>query len=145
MKTAYLVSILLMLALPAFGEQKPNFSGTWKLNATESKFPSGNPPVMTRFVEHKGATLHLKIVRDNNGSPSVTEAKTTIGEANPENPVNAVWAGSVLVVTFVSSQQGITQTERWKLDEVGKRTVAETLIQSTDGTERKQLRVFDKQ
>ncbi len=144
MKTAPLITTLRMLALPAFGDQKPNFSGTWKLNGTASKFPNGNPPVMTRTVEQKGDSLHYKMERDINGTKSGFDIEVSIGDANPEAAATAVWEGAVLVVTLISAPQHLRQIEHRKLVEGGKRLIDETLVKRDDGTETKILRVFDK-
>jgi len=137
---------MLLASLPVFGQAKPNFTGTWKLNITESQYPNkdGMPTSLVRTVDHKGDSLRYKVEREFNGKKDGFDAEVTIGDANLEANIVAAWDGSVLVTTLTTAQ-GVKQIEHWKLAEGGKKISDQTVVRRTDGTETNILRVFDKQ
>lgn len=129
------VDLLLFLAVTTVFAQsnaKPNFSGTWVLNARASKLELKNPPVASTFtIQHEEPNFHLKRThvyargkRDTWGIDLVTDGKhEVVRKDGPNRDVTRMyWDNSVLVldekVTAPDGSFG-TNVVRYTLSENG--------------------------
>ncbi len=120
----------LLVALPGAAQDKPNFSGTWKLNAAKSDYgPIPAPEKLQRTIKHSDPDLNISTTQTGQQGESTTElVYTTDGKPvtnkTPRGEVtgNAKWDGNVLVIASKREMQGaeITTNERWTLSEDGK-------------------------
>ncbi len=121
--------ILAALALScAFAQSKPDFSGTWKLNASKSDFgpmAASAPANATRTIQHKDPELKYTLETETpNGTRKQdlayktdgSKSKNTMGRAGEVESV-ATWKGEILTITSEREIQGakITQVESWTL------------------------------
>ncbi len=144
-----------LTGLVCLGADKPNFSGSWKINNAKSDFgpmPSG-PEKFERTIDHKDPELKMKTVQSFQGNERTSEVtytidgtehavKTAMGEAQ----VTATWKGNNLEVVSKREIQGneIKSVEVWTLSEDGKTLTTESTINSPQG-EFKLKFVLDKQ
>ena len=121
------VTFVLVVALAgAVGAQiRPDFSGTWKLNADRSKFASEAPAnVIVRF-ENDGRILHETLTTARSGFKSTTKLIYNLdgGEivnhvGDEEIKATAKWDGETLVLEW--KDQGGTSTRRFAMAKDGK-------------------------
>src|SRR2546421_7225955 len=121
------VTFVLVVALAgAVGAQiRPDFSGTWKLNADRSKFASEAPAnVIVRF-ENDGRILHETLTTARSGFKSTTKLIYSLdgGEivnhvGDEEIKATAKWDGETLVLEW--KDQGGTSTRRFAMAKDGK-------------------------
>jgi hypothetical protein len=125
---------------------RPDFTGTWRLNAAQSNYPNKNaiPSKLLKIVEMKGESLHYIVERDLAGKSSRMDLQLTIGVTDPDSNVTARWDGSTMVVELVSTD-GVRQIEHWTLEPGGKRLTDHTVIQQPGKPEAEILRVYEKQ
>jgi len=127
MKAVFAIAALASLAMAA---DKPNFTGSWKLDPDKSTFgPMPPPSSMTRKIEHTEPALNLTEERSGpQGDQSLvfkysTDGKETTNElmGNPVKAV-AVWDGGALVINMKADFGGneIKLTDKWTLSEDGK-------------------------
>jgi hypothetical protein len=137
---------LLVGAGLAFAETKPDFSGVWVLNKTESAYPNpaSMPTKLTRSVRHDGSSLEYEVEQVVNGKTVKSDVEVTIGHSAPGDPAVAEWKGSMLNVTL-HRKDGAKQLESWSLSADRKRFVNEIVITKADGGEAKIHLVFDRQ
>jgi hypothetical protein len=94
-----------------FAQDKPNFSGTWKLNVERSDFGPGHSRfAQTDVIEQSGQTIKISIAFDANEETRqytvtlVTDGKEISAPADAREPgatlqtVSSSWEGAVLVV-----------------------------------------------
>lgn len=134
---------------------KPNYSGTWKLNASKSDFgPIPGPDSRTDVIDHNDPMLKVSTAQDGGaqGKQEYTLSLTTDGKEATNTPGGlelksiAGWEANNLVVNtklkFQDNDVAIKTT--WQLSEDGK-----TLIQSAHLTtpmgELDQKMIFEKQ
>jgi hypothetical protein len=84
---------------------RPDFTGTWRLNAAQSNYPNRNaiPSKLLKIVEMKGNSLHYIVERELAGKSSRMDLQLTIGETDPDSNVTARWDGSTMVVELLST------------------------------------------
>src|SRR5947199_181114 len=71
------MSVIVAMATAAMAAEKPNFSGTWKINLKKSDFgPVPPDPALVRTVSHKGSALSIE---DRGGSSAYTWKYVTDG------------------------------------------------------------------
>ena len=135
-------------AAALFAQARPDFSGTWRLNREQSRYPNpaGMPAKLLKIVELKGDVLHYIIERDLKGDGKIerTDVEVEIGEGSDDSSVTARWDNRTLVVTLVT-QTGFRQIEHWELDASGRRLTDRTVVRRPDGSEDTVLRVYDKE
>ncbi len=151
------VVVLAALSLPvlARAQDKPNFTGKWKLNAEKSDFGGIQRPDSAGYViRHSGANLSLDYTQDGHNShvDIISDGDERVTESNPDTEIwtRVFWAGPVL--TFESRQKarpahespGVRWTSRWSLSPDGKVLIIQKHFTSPDG-ELTQKLVFDKQ
>jgi hypothetical protein len=138
-------------AAPAYSQEKPNFSGTWKLNVQKSNFGSDPAPEsVTATVEQKDD--HLKDIADGvvNGQPFHEEMDVPIdGKEHPapvEFPATVMmkWDGPALVMVLKSDDGSFVMTARLRLSADGKTVTREVERKSPEG-ESKHEEIYEKQ
>jgi hypothetical protein len=152
-----LLSITFVLALPlitAVAQQKPDFSGTWKLNVAKSDFGAlPGPESRTDVITHKDPSLSVNVTQEGaDGKQQYTANYTTDGK----EAVNQIsgrdvkstlkWAGSTLSMTskLVYNGAEVTGELTWTLSADGKTRTVTIHYASTMG-ETDQKLVFEKQ
>ncbi len=139
----------------AMAADKPNFSGSWKLNNAKSDFgpmPQG-PEKFERKVDHKDPEMKVSTTQSMQGNERTTDSAYTIdGKENDIQmgpataKVTATWKESILEVVAKRDIQGnaITSAEKWALSADGKVLTVDTEITTPQG-EFKLKFVMDKQ
>lgn len=149
-----LIAILLLLGCSAaIAADKPNFSGTWKLNADKSDFgPMPKPERVDFVLLHKDPELNVKSTALTQAGEVTNEVKILTDGTEFTNDLHgqqikgtAKWEGKTLVVTQKASVQGteIVVTQKWTMSEDGKSLTQEVSISGPQG-ELKQKAVLDK-
>ncbi|MEO8026932.1 MAG: hypothetical protein ABI823_10675 [Bryobacteraceae bacterium] len=156
---------LLTLTLGALltAADKPNYSGTWRLNVAASDFSQSAgkrdptlqlpaPESMTRMIEQKGDHLKYRVERTLGGKKYEFDVDLTIGSgepfsSNPAGIVTAEWSGDALTVAtlYNPNRARSERTEKWSLSADGKTLIDEMAFRSPEGVETKVRRVFEKQ
>lgn len=150
-------AIAFLAATSLFGQSKPDFSGTWKLNKAKSElgmFADRMPDDFTVKIDHKdpeikisqpsmrGGTQESKVTTD--GKPSESTAQGPMGEV--KSKAIAKWDGAALVLDVEREMGGNTmsQSDRWTLSPDGKTlTIARKMVSPMGEMEITQ--VLDKQ
>jgi len=125
-------TLFVIVAAAAFATaaDKPNFNGTWKLDASKSNLgPMPAPASMTRKVEYADPNLTVTEARSGGvqGDQSATMKFTTDGKETTislfGNDAKAVaaWEGEALVIKFKANIQGndLNLTQKWTLSDDG--------------------------
>jgi hypothetical protein len=152
-----LVSIPILIALSlvsVFAQQKPDFSGTWKLNVTKSDFgPLPGPESRTDVITHKEPSISNNVNAETaqgkqqytlNYTTDGKEAVNTMGPREVKSTVK--WDGSNLKVSskFLYNDSPVTSEVTWSLAADGKTLTISAHFSSTMG-EADQTLVFEKQ
>lgn len=142
------------LATMLLAQQKPNFSGTWKLNVAKSDFGILPPPEsQTTIIEHSDPAIKMTVdMVGAQGTMNYTLDATTDGKENAvkmgprDVKVAFSWEGTALNVNSKLSfnDQEVTLKSIWSLSADGKVFTQNTHITSAMG-ELDQKFVFDKQ
>jgi hypothetical protein len=124
-----------LLAIAAFAAlataaDKPNFSGSWKMDPDKSTFGPIPPPTsMSRKIDHNDPALNFVEERSAaQGDQTLTFKYTTDGKETTNelmgNPVKgtANWDGAALVIAMKADFGGneIKLTDKWTLSDDGK-------------------------
>jgi autotransporter translocation and assembly factor TamB len=150
------------VAFTAAGQDHPNFTGTWKMNATKSDPGGFGPTSRTDVITQDGSNLTDKVTSSaRTGDSNYTAAftingtKITVPADSPQakigmltvEDVTATWDGASLVVTVnanVNGQFELTNKDTYTLSADGKTMTiaghASTQMGDLDST-----LVFDKQ
>jgi hypothetical protein len=152
-----LVSITFLLALPlvsVFAQQKPDFTGTWKLNVTKSDFgPLPGPESRTDVITHKEPSLSNSVTAQTAQGKQeytlsyTTDGKEALNKMGPREVKSTLkWDGSNLKVssTFLFNDSPVTGEATWSLSPDGKTLTINAHFSSTMG-EADQTFVFEKQ
>jgi hypothetical protein len=128
-----LLSIAFLIALPAaaaFAQQKPDFSGTWKLNVAKSDFGVlGGPDSRTDVITHKEPSLTDDVTSEGaQGKQQYTVKYTTDGkeatnQVGPREIKSTLkWDGSNLVISskFMYNDAEVLGQATWALSADGK-------------------------
>src|SRR6267143_951192 len=117
-KLLSIISLTGLLLVTTFAQQKPDFSGTWKLNVAKSDFGMlGGPTSRTDVITHKDPSLSNSVTAEGaQGKQQYTVSYTTDGKeaANKmgDREIKSVlkWAGSNLVISskFVYNDMDVT-------------------------------------
>ena len=143
-----------LLPLTAFAQQKPDFSGTWKLNVTKSDFgPAPGFDNRTDVITHKDPSLTVSSNSDGAlGKLQYTANYTTDGKevvnkfADREFKSTVKWQDDNLVVNskFNFNDTDITAVATWALATDGKTLTINAHFSSSMG-EADQKLLFEKQ
>lgn len=128
-----LLSIAFLVALPAasaFAQQKPDLSGTWKLNVAKSDFGVlGGPDSRTDVITHKEPSLTDDVTAESaQGKQQYTVKYTTDGkeatnQIGPREIKSTLkWEGSNLVISskFTYNEAEVIGQSTWALSADGK-------------------------
>jgi hypothetical protein len=124
------VAALALSANLVSAQDKPNFSGAWKMNAAKSDFgPMPAPDKMDRTIDHKDPELKFKTMQS---TPNGDQTSDTMYKTDGTDSMNkqrgadvksvAKWEADKLVIKSKREAQGmeISITETWALAEAGK-------------------------
>ncbi|HAX44380.1 MAG TPA: hypothetical protein PLF84_10180 [Bryobacteraceae bacterium] len=147
------MALVVALALPA--ADKPDFSGSWKLNSARSDFgPMPPPDKWDMVVEHKDPSLKVKTTMANAqmGERNDEAEYATDGTEKANGATTAVvtWEGALIVfktsrkVNMQGEQVEIKGEEKWSLSEDGKTLTVDAKLTAPMG-EFQMKRVLDKQ
>jgi hypothetical protein len=137
-----------LLALPLSAEGKPDFSGSWKLNMSESKAEEDGPKSLAFKIEHKEPALKYTAKgEDFQGDPFTETAEFTIDGKEYPGPeptkLTAHWEDQVLVIR--ATLGGATlQTVRMRLSADRRQMVRDISAKDQIG-ERSIHQVFDRE
>jgi len=135
------ILVLALLTAPAAAQNKPNFSGQWKMNAAKSDFgllPA--PASFIRKVTHAEPSISIVEDQDAGAGPQTTTRKYTtdgkdvtfdIGGAQVKGVAN--WDGTTLVVETKVEVAFLHYVDRMSLSEGGKVLTSEVHVTSPDG------------
>jgi hypothetical protein len=135
---------LVALALSAHGvpaQSKPNFSGSWKMNAARSNFgPVPAPALIERKITHTEPSLIIVETQDaGTGAETLTRTYSTDGKGSTfmsqgtEVKGTAVWEGTELVVTTQVEVIMIKYIDRMLLSPDGKTLTSVVKLTSPQG------------
>ena len=152
-----LVSIVFLVALPlalAFAQQKPDFSGTWKMNVEKSEFGAlPGPTSRTDVITHKEPSLTDDVTAEGaRGKQQYTAKYTTDGkevtnQIGPREVKSTIkWEGNSLVLSSKTSFNGAEMNAQstWVLSADGKTLTISTHYVSAMG-ETDQKIIYEKQ
>lgn len=96
----------------AFAQAKPDFTGTWKMNASKSKFEQSGPEAITLKFEQKEGHLSevMTVVGGGGGERSVEgkyaadgkESDVSLGDQPVKGSIK--WEGETLVITWKNGE-----------------------------------------
>jgi hypothetical protein len=145
-----------LIALPlttAFAQQKPDFSGTWKLNVAKSDFGAlPGPESRTDVITHKDPSLSDSVTSDGpqgkqQYTVNYTDGKEVVNKIGPREIKSTLkWEGSDLVISskFVYNDADVNARVSWALSPDGKTLTISVHFASTLG-ETDQKIIFEKQ
>jgi hypothetical protein len=124
------VLVLAAVATLAVAADKPDFSGSWKLDADKSNLgPMPPPSSMTRKVDHKEPTVAVDTAMSgpqgdmNSTSKYTTDGKeTTNSFMGNDMKSTAAWEGKTLVINSKGEFGGaeVKLVSKWTLSDDGK-------------------------
>jgi len=127
MSTLFVIAAAANMAVAA---DKPDFSGTWKMDADKSVFgPIPPPTAMTRKIDHKDPTIAVDEARSGaQGDMNMTMKYSTDGKETTNSLMGndvkskAAWDGKVLVISSAANFGGadVKLTDKWTLSDDGK-------------------------
>ena len=152
MKRALATLALLALVGIAAAADKPNFSGTWKMNPAKSAYGQIPPPEsFTRNIEHAEPSISIAEEQTGPGSqPPSKRAMKTDGQPvmneinNIPVKLTATWDGAALMANTNVESMGVTFKDKMSLSTDGKELTSVVQIESTAGSIELKI-VFDKQ
>ncbi len=152
-----LLSIAFLVALTAasaFAQQKPDFSGTWKMNVAKSDFGAlPGPDSRTDVITHKEPSLTNEVTAEGAGGKQqytakyTTDGKEVTNQMGPREVKSTMkWEGSNLVISskFMYNDSEVTAQSTWALSADGKTLTVSTHYVSAMG-ETDQKAVLEKQ
>jgi hypothetical protein len=158
-RTFIAAAFLLLLTAPGWAQEtKPNFSGTWTLDAAKSDFgPTPPPDSAVLIVDHKESAIKTKnttktaqgetvnersITTD--GKENTNKLRTMMGEQDVKS--TTTWNGNKLSTSMKVDMQGMTldMTDSWELSEDGKVLTISRDIKTPQGDFTQKM-VFNKQ
>ena len=125
------ITFIIAISLVAVSaQQKPDFSGTWKLNVSKSDFGVlGGPDSRTDVITHKEPSISAKVTAEGaRGKQEFTLNYTTDGKeavnkmGDREIKSTLKWAGTSLVINskFVYNDADVVAEANWSLSADGK-------------------------
>ena len=152
-----LLSITFLLAvtlITVVAQQKPDFSGTWKLNVAKSEFGMlPGPTSRTDVITHKDPSLSDSVTLENAEGKQqyvanyTTDGKEAVNKIGPREIKSTLkWVGSNLAVSskLVYNDADVTGESTWALSADGKTLTISVHYTSPMG-ETDQKLVFEKQ
>jgi hypothetical protein len=143
MRNLLAAAIAAAVWLSAADISRPNFSGTWKMNAAKSSFGQLPRPLeYERHIDHKEPVIQMTVRQAGpTGEQSVEAMLRTDGQATTnkyrtgEAKTTAEWAGRELELTTTRSMEGgdAVTRETWSLSEDGKTLTSITRMKTPRG------------
>ena len=156
-RVGLVASLAVGLALttsPSEAQERPDFSGVWRLDPTESSLGPLGEREITWIIDHRDPKIHVVVdVRDPEGSKEFSfrcmtdgrECVNELFELNDVRRIRAVWEDAVLVMTQTAETPhgDFEASDRLYTSESGERLVFERIIRD-EGGEREITEVFRK-
>jgi hypothetical protein len=153
------VWLSLVCAVLLSGQGKPDFSGTWKLNAGESDFSdkrTSPPELLVWTLRHEGKHVTYKVQAERKGKKNEFDADADIGgepyESDAAGIIRFQWKGSSLAVDTLynpGQDRETSMEEVWTLSGDGKKLTDDVVYHvaknAKDTADVRFKRVFDKQ
>lgn len=127
MSTLFVIAAAAGMAMAA---DKPDFSGSWKMDADKSTFGPMPPPTsLTRKIAHKDPDVSVEEARSGaQGDMNMTMKYSTDGKETTNSLMGndvkskAAWDGKALVITSNANFGGadVKLTNKWTLSDDGK-------------------------
>ena len=137
------ISALALFAGTLAAQDKPNFSGSWKMDAAKSDFgPMPAPDKLIRTIDHKDPEMQIKTTQSGQQGEVTSELKYKTDGTESVNKLRgqdvkgiAKWEGANLVVKSKREVQGmeISITETWALSDGGKVLTVANSIETPQG------------
>jgi hypothetical protein len=158
MNTRRILLLLLACAAVALSQNKPDYSGTWKLTAEESKFSDKRtraPDRLTWTIRQVKNHVYYKVASERDGKKNGFEADAEIGgepfESDAAGIIRFQWKGASLAVDTLYNPGQDRQSsveEIWTLSADGKKLTDEVVYHmpktAKDPSDVHFTRVFDK-
>lgn len=146
---AHATFLVLAAALALAADDKPNLTGTWKLNTAKSDFSSrGMPSALAVKIDHQDPVFKYSVTGTQDGNEFEESGEMTIGgkESRSSNglTLKAHWEGKVLVVAYKNEDGSFSGLAHDTLSENGKTLTRDAEIKSSEG-DYKQHVVLEKQ
>ncbi len=141
--------LVLAATLAVAADDKPNLTGTWKLNTSKSDF-SGKPmpSALAVKIDHQDPIFKYSVTGTQDGNEFEESGEIAIGGKESTNSngltLKAHWEGKVLVVEYKSPDGSFSGLAHDTLSEDGKTLTRDTEIKSSEG-DYKQHIVLEKQ
>jgi hypothetical protein len=137
------MSTLLVIAAAAYAADKPDFSGTWKMDPDKSVFgPTPPPTSMTLIVDHRDPDISVNQSSTGpEGDQNISSKYSTDGKETVNNFMGtdikskAHWDGKVLMIDSSLDAGGtpVKVTSKWSLSDDGKTFTDVVSISSAQG------------
>jgi hypothetical protein len=143
-----LAAALIVAGAPLRAQQKPNFSGNWKMNPAKSTWGGAPAPSsFTRKIVHAEPSIAIDEDQDaqQTARKMTTDGKeSTFDVGGADVKATANWDGSTLFVVTTVDVVGVTYKDRMSLSPDGK-TLTSVVRVDTPGGGVDVTVVFDKQ
>jgi hypothetical protein len=149
-----LACLMVLAGAAAMAQQKPDFSGTWKLNVSKSEFGMlGGPDSRTDVITHKEPAITDDVNAEGSQGKVQYSIKYTTDGKEVTNQINGrevrstlKWNGAALAITskFDFNGNPVDAQAAWALSPDGKTLTISVHYASAMG-ETDQKLVFDKQ
>jgi hypothetical protein len=146
-----LALLILPQALMAEAQNKPNVTGTWKMNAEKSKFERGGPQAITIKFDQKDATLsEAMTITNQQGERTFNFTYSLDGKESSQKlesidiKTTAKWEGEALQIDFKNDEQGFSFMRKITLSGDGKTMTIDVKQMNPNGSASDTL-ILDKQ
>jgi hypothetical protein len=148
----FLAAALILTAAPLGAQQKPNFSGNWKINQVKSNFGDvPAPDAFTRKIVHAEPSISIDEVQSSPAGEQATQRKmttdgkeSTFSASGADIKATAKWEGNALVIVSSVPAIGIAYNDRMTLSPDGKLLTSVVRLDTPQGAFELTV-VFDKQ
>lgn len=133
-------ALALVLTTVTFAADHPDFTGTWKIDASKMDTSKGAPPLILRKVTREGNFLTMTEVQSRDGKKTAiirkfsTDASDVSGTLNGQ-PVTSrgMWEGDKLVSDTTIADK-ITIHDVWSLSDDGKTWIDDIVFDGRPAT-----------
>ena len=148
----FVAAALIVAGAPLRAQQKPNFSGSWKINQVKSDFGAvPAPDVFTRKIVQTDSSITIDEVQSSPlGEQQTSRKMTTDGKESTfdvggaDVTATANWEGSTLIAITKVDVLGMTYNDRMSLSPDGKTLTSVVKLDTPQGALDITV-VFDKQ
>jgi hypothetical protein len=147
-----LAAAIALAAGPAAAQQKPNFSGDWKMNGVKSDFGAAPAPnTFTRKIVHAEPSITIDEEQDTPIGVQRTQRKlttdgteSTFNASGADVKATAKWDGTALVVVSSVPVASVSYNDRMTLSDDGKVLTSVVRVDTPGGAVDVKV-VFEKQ